>query len=76
MSTVEGEEYIVEKILKHRKSGRGYQFLTLMKGEPQHDSKWQPTSDFVAKDDTVTDVWLYYIKNNNILPISHLRGRQ
>ena len=56
--TVQGEEYVVDKILKHRKRGRGYQVLTLMKGEPQHDAKWQPSSDFVDKDGTVTDVWL------------------
>ena len=36
----EGEDYEVEDILPHRKSGRGFQFLTAMKGEPTHDDKW------------------------------------
>ena len=67
--TVEGKEYTVDKILNHRKRGRGYQFLTLMKGEPHHDAKWQPTSDFVDKDGTVTDVWLEYIRKHDILPM-------
>ena len=34
-----GEEYIVEAILNHRKKGNGFQFLTLMKGEPTHDAE-------------------------------------
>lgn len=34
--TVLGNEYEVEKILDHRKSGWGYQILTMMKGEPSH----------------------------------------
>ena len=31
---IEGNEYEVENILAHRRKGRGYQFLTLMKGYP------------------------------------------
>lgn len=52
---VEGEEYEVEEILNHRKRGRGYQFLTLMKESPTHDAEWQPTTDFVDKDGAVTE---------------------
>ena len=71
--TIHGEEQVVDKILKHRTRGRGYQFLTLMKGAPSHDSEWQPTRDFVDKDGTVTDVWKQqirekYIFENNIRP--------
>lgn len=40
---VEGDEYVVEAILKDRKRGKGFQFLTLMKGIPTHDPEWQPT---------------------------------
>ena len=69
--TVHGEEHIVGKILSHRKRGRGYQFLTLMKGEPEHDATWQPTRDFVDSDGTVTDVWHDYIVRHNLLPEYH-----
>lgn len=69
--TVSGQEYIVEKILKHRKRGRGYQFLTLMKGEPNHDASWLPTSNFVDKDGTVTEVWHKYLLEHNILQEYH-----
>ncbi len=65
--TIEGTEYIVDKILKHRRKGRGFQFLTLMKGDPTHDAEWQPTKDFVDKDGTMNDVFLDYIKKNEIL---------
>ena len=63
----QGEEYIVESILKHRRRGRGYQFLTLMKGSPTHDAEWQPTRDFVDKDGTINDKFYKYIKCQGIL---------
>ena len=62
---------MVGKILSHRKRGRGYQFLTLMKGDPDHDAVWQPTRDFVDSDGTVTDVWHKYIVENHLLPEYH-----
>lgn len=68
---VEGDEHVVEGILKHRPRGRGFQFLTLMKGAPLHDATWQPTKDFVDKDGTVTKVWKDYVKEKNILQQYH-----
>ena len=65
--TPEGEEYFVQKILNHRKRGRGFQFLTQMKGSPEHDSEWQPTKDFIDNDGTMNDQFLAYIKSKNIL---------
>ncbi len=65
---VGGEEYIVESILNRRKKGKGYQFLTLMKGSPTHDAEWQPSRNFIDKDGTHTDVLLEYIKKKKILP--------
>ena len=65
---IDGDEQYVDVILKHRKLGRGYQFLALMKGSPTHDAEWQPTSDFVDRDGIVTDVWQKYIKEIGILP--------
>lgn len=69
--TIEGEEHTVEAILQHRKRGKGYQFLTLMKGAPRHDAEWQPTRDFVDEDGTVTGIWYDYIKQHGILPQYH-----
>lgn len=65
--TMEGEEYVVEKILKHRRKGKGFQFLTLMKGDPTHDAEWQPTRDFIDNDNTINETFLEYIKSKNIL---------
>ena len=65
--TSEGEEYVVEAILKHRKKRKGFQFLTLMKGSPTHEAEWQPTKDFVDKDGTMNDKFYEYIKKNGIL---------
>ena len=69
--TVQGEEQVVDKVLPHQKRGRGYQFLTLMKGDPDQDSIWQPTRDFVDSHGTVTDVWPKYIVHHSILPEYH-----
>jgi hypothetical protein len=38
--TALGPEYKVEYILAHRRRGRGYHFLVLMKGDPIHDAEW------------------------------------
>ena len=65
--TGEGDEYVVEKILNHRKRGRGYQFLTLWKGSPEYDAEWQPSRDFIDDDGTMNDKFLSYIKAQNIL---------
>jgi hypothetical protein len=68
---VDGDEHVVDKILRHRKRGRGFQFLTQMKGDPSHDVTWQPTKDFVDRDGTVTKVWQEYIRRHNLLPQYH-----
>lgn len=64
---VEGTEFVVDKILSHRKRGRGYQFLTLMKGDPTHEAEWQPMRDFIDKDGTMNENFLSYIKGQGIL---------
>ena len=71
LPTIDGNEYEVEAILKHRKIGRGYQFLTLMKGDPTHDAEWQPSKDFVDNDGTVNEKFLDYIKAHKILSQYH-----
>ena len=68
-------EYEVEKILKHRKRGKGYQWLTLMKGTPTHEAQWQPTGDFVDKDKTMTKAFYDYIKKNPYWIFSSLLDR-
>ncbi len=63
---IEGTEYVVHEILKHRRRGREYQFLTLMKGDPTHDAEWQPMRDVVDKDGTINEEFARYIKDNSI----------
>ena len=63
-------EYEVEKILKHRRQGKGYQFLTLMKGDPTHEATWRPMKDFVDKGITGNEQFISYIKRNDLF--SHL----
>ena len=47
---VEGEEvYEVETILKHRRRGRGYQYLVKWKGYLIAEASWEP-SDVFSKD--------------------------
>lgn len=65
--TETGQEYLVEAILKHRKKGNGFQFLTLMQGDPNYDAEWQPTKDFVDSDGTMNETFYECIKKNGIL---------
>ena len=66
-----GDSFVVDKILGHRKRGRGYQWLTLMKDAPQHDAQWQPTKDFVDNDGTLTKAFHDYLIAHNLLPHLH-----
>ena len=67
ISTDEGNEYVVEKVLKHKKRGRGYSFLALWKGYPTHEAEWLPAKNFIDKEGTINSAFLEYIKENNIL---------
>ncbi len=62
-----GEEYEVERILNHSKRRTEFQFLTLMRGSPTHDSEWQPSKDFMDADGTINNAFLEYVKSRNIL---------
>ena len=59
-------EFVVKAVLGHRRKGRGYQWLTLMEGDSEEDAEWQPTSDFIDSDGTVTEKLLEYVKNHNL----------
>ena len=69
--TALGPEYEVESILAHRRRGRGYQFLTLMKGDPIHDAEWQPARDFIDPDGTMTEALMKYVQEQHLdLPLT------
>ena len=53
-------------ILKNRKQGKGYQFLTLMKSDPTHEATWQPMKGFLDKGNTVNEQFLSYIKRHDL----------
>ena len=61
----------VESIQAHRKRGCCYQWLTLMKGAPQHEAEWQPTKDFIDRDGTITKAFHDYIVKHNLLQHLH-----
>jgi len=65
------EEFVVEKVLNHRKRGKGYQWLTLMKGEPTHEATWLPTRNVMDEDGTLTEKFHEYIVSNDILKHLH-----
>jgi len=44
VKTDDGEEFLVEKILKKRPRGRGYQYLVKWKGYPADEASWLPAS--------------------------------
>ena len=52
---LEGEEvYKIDTILKHRKRGRGYQYLVKWKGYPIDKALWEP-ADMFSKDGDLLD---------------------
>lgn len=69
-ATAEIPLFKVDRILAHRKRGRGFQWLTLMQNSSTHEAQWQPTRDFVDKDGTLTKAFRDYIVRNKLL--SHL----
>ena len=53
---LEGEEvYTVERILKHRRRGHGYQFYVLWEGYPITEASWEPESAFSADGDMLQE---------------------
>lgn len=60
----------VERILAHRRRGKGWQFLTLFKNAPLHEAEWKPLHDFVDLDRTITEALHHYYTTHGIL--SHL----
>jgi len=51
----DGEEvYTVETILRHRKRGRGYQYLVKWTGYPITEATWEPEASFSDDGDTLT----------------------
>jgi hypothetical protein len=62
-----GDERGVEAILAHRRRGRGYQFLTLLKGTGTHDAELQPIRDFIDPDGTMTQALRIYLDKNHVL---------
>lgn len=57
-----GPEKYVECIIKHRKRGRGFQFMVKWKNEPFHEATWEPRRIFVDKDGAVTEQLMNYIE--------------
>ena len=53
--TIEGDEPVIECVLKDRKTGTSYQLSTLLKGSHNHDSVGQQRGGFVDKDGRVND---------------------
>ncbi|KZV98362.1 hypothetical protein EXIGLDRAFT_701426 [Exidia glandulosa HHB12029] len=52
------EFYEGDRILKHRKHGRGHQFLIHYKGLPIHESTWRPTRELRERDPELLDAYL------------------
>ena len=71
---MEVDEWVVEKVLKHRRKPDGnWEFLTRWKGYKPEDDTWEPASNFLQK---VNILWLDYCKKNGIdfTVMEHLKG--
>lgn len=61
----------IEKIIAHRRRGKGYQWLALPRGAPQHETEWQKTGPFIDEDSTMTKAFYEYIVRNKLLSYLH-----
>ena len=62
--TASPDEWVVEKILNHRKRGDGtLEFLTRWQGFKPEDDTWEPASNFLQR---VSVDWLKYCKHHKV----------
>ena len=53
---LEGEEvYTIERIIKHQRRGRGYQYYVLWEGYPITEASWEPESAFFTDGDMLAN---------------------
>ena len=53
ITRVSPDIYTVERILKHRRCGHGYQYYVLWEGYPITEASWEPESAFSADGDVL-----------------------
>lgn len=70
-STAATPLFAVDRILAHRRRGRGYQWLTLMEDSSTHEAQWQHTRDFIDDAGTVTKAFHTYIVQKHLLTHLH-----
>ena len=58
------EEYKVEEVRKHRKRGRGTQYLIHWKGYGDEHNQWIVESGLPYAKDTIEDYWTRYLSQN------------
>lgn len=66
----------VQKIIQHKVNGSGYSSLTVEKSKSRHEAQWQPTSDFIDPDGTITEAFHTHIVRNGCIDwnVNHGRG--
>lgn len=62
-----GPEEYVERILRHRRRGKGWQFLVQWLHKPSHDATWEPLRNLRDPDGTVNESLLQYIESQSDL---------
>lgn len=62
----------VERVLAHRRGGKGFQFLTLFKWAPNPEAEWKPLREFVDADGTITAALHSYTIDQKNSPTSSL----
>ena len=58
------EEYKVEEVRKHRKQGRGTQYLVHWKGYGDEHDQWIAESGLLHAKQVIEDYWTRYLSRN------------
>lgn len=61
-----GPAYEIDRVIQHRRRGRGYQFLVDWKGYPTYEASWEPTSHFIDEDGDPHPILLAYIHDQDL----------
>ncbi len=56
-------EWVVEKVLKHRKTPKGFEFLTQWKGFPIDEATWEPPGNFIHR---YSSDFVEYLQKNKL----------
>lgn len=64
ITLVEGEEYVVEKIMQERFINSEREFMVKWKGYPMSENTWEAAESFISEDGTVNEMYTIWLNTH------------